>query len=390
MTGQGGHDRLFGALNPLVMEGTLTPYQADRVYRAVGAVATPVATPGPTGGGGAVGPATSLDQSRLLAALSVLAAGLLATAYVVAAIVDQNKDTSWQSTVVLLGSALLVAGAAAAWLLLLRDDAWAGWVSGVLGAVGVAGLLFSLLVLWDSSDTAVYLTGLLMLAGGAAGFWFLKGQLFTLVAVFGGVLVLGQIFIDSLGGSGDEGDILTVGIAFLFYGLVVGALGWFLGARRLLGFVGLFIAGFAMFLVMILNGAFLRVVVAFSDPAALDSFSDGSTTPDSVRTDIRVAMFLGLLVVAIAALAHALDGFVGFSVLAFVGAAVLPVTAFYSWDAEHPLRWAVGFAFIGTLGLAAIIGVQLDRNTLAPPSGYAGQPMGPDQGPDPHADTISR
>ena len=65
--------------------------------------------------------------------------------------------------------------------------------------MALAGLTFSILVLGsDDADALVYVTGLLMLAGGAAGFWFLKGQLYAVVAVFGGLLVLGQIFSDTL------------------------------------------------------------------------------------------------------------------------------------------------------------------------------------------------
>jgi hypothetical protein len=124
--------------------------------------------------------------------------------------------------------------------------------------------------------------------------------------------------------------------------------------------------------------------------SSLDGTEGGGSTPGDVRSDIRVALVLGLVVVVLAALAHAFDGYNGFAVLTFIGATVLPITAIYAWSTDHPARWATGFAVIGALGLAAVVGLQLDRRTPAPPHGYAGQPMGPDHGTDPHSDTISR
>ena len=173
MNSPAGQDRLYASLNPLVMDGTLTPHQADRVYSAVGAAGAGPAAPATAG-------ASGWDRSRLFAALTVLAAGLLATAYLVATVVNGSSGTQWKSTTLLLGTAAFVGAAAAVWLLLLEGNGWSTWVSGVLGAVALAGLTFSILVLGsDDADALVYVTGLLMLAGGAAGFWFLKGQLYA-------------------------------------------------------------------------------------------------------------------------------------------------------------------------------------------------------------------
>jgi hypothetical protein len=384
MNTPGGHDRLYASLNPLVMDGTLTPQQADRVYSAVGGADRGVRASGET-------VAAGWDRSRLFAALTVLAAGLLATAYLVASVVNGVQGTEWKSTTLLLGTAVFLGAAAAVWLLLLEGNAWATWVSGALGAVALAGLTLSVLILGsDGSDALVYVTGLLMLAGGAAGFWFLEGQLYAVVAVLGGMLVLGQIFSDTLDSDAGMGDALTVGIAFLFYGLVVAAAGWLFSCRRLLGVIGLFIGGFAMLAVMLVNAAALALSVAFSD-SSLDGGGvlDSGSSMDSVRSDIRVALLLGLLVVVAAAFAHAYDGFVGFAVLAFLGATTLPVVAFYAWHTEHPLRWAFGFAVIAALGIVAMIGLQLDRRPPPPQQGYAGQPMDHNPG-DQHPDTIGR
>lgn len=372
-----GQDRLYASLNPLVLDGTLTPQQAERVYRAIND--EPTASPTPETHAG-------WDRPRLFAALTVLATGLMATAYIVAVVVDGSDHSGWKSTLLLLATAAVVAAVAAAWLLLLQHSTWSAWVSGTLGAVALAGLTLAIVVLGGDKDVLVYLTGVLMIAGGAAGFWFLKGQLYTVVAVLGGLIVLGQIFSNSLDESSDQGDALTVGIAFLFYGVAVAAIGWFFSCRRLVGVIGLFIGGFSMLVVMLVNAAALLFAVTVSDPTLAGS----SRHPDSVQSDIRVALLFGLIVVVLAALAHAYDGFVGFAVLAFLGALVLPASAIYSWHSEHPIRWGIGFAFVAAVGLAAIVGLQLDRRTPTPHQGYAGQPMDPSQGRDPHTDTIAR
>jgi hypothetical protein len=143
-----------------------------------------------------------------------------------------------------------------------------------------------------------------------------------------------------------------------------------------------------MFVVMIVN-SFALVLSAFAETSGgSDPFAQGSSV-DSVRSDIRVALLLGLLVVAAAALVHAYDGFVGFAVLAFVGALILPVVGMTAWHTEHPIRWSAVFAVVGGLGIAALIGLQFDRRRPSQSYGYAGGPMEPGPGGQ-HQDTISR
>ncbi len=232
------------------------------------------------------------------------------------------------------------------------------WTAGVLGALALAALAFGLVVLWDA-DVLTYVAGLLMVAGGVAGFWILEGQLFAAVAVIGGALVLGQAASDVISG-GDPGSsvALSVGVAFLVYGLVVAAAGWRFGCRRLLGMLGLGIGLTSMIVVIYVDAVYFAFSVAVTNQS-----STGINGPDatSIRSDIRVAMVLGLLIAVLAALAHAYTSFVGFAVLSLVGAAVVPVSAVVTLSGQHPLRWSMAFGVAGTLALAAAVGVQLQR-----------------------------
>jgi hypothetical protein len=363
MSTEGGHDRLYASLNPLVMNGTLTPQQADEVYRAVGSAGVE----GESGGEIAAG----WDRARLLAAVAVLAGGLLGAPYLISAGIVSDAGPAWKTVLGLVGVTLVLAAGAAVLLLLLKGRPWAGWVAGVLGASALAAFAIGIVVLWDH-DALFYLTGVIMLLGGAAGFWFLKGQLYTVVAVIGGSVLLAQVFSDTVNG-GDEGDVLTIGIGFLVYGLVVGAAGWRFSCRHLVGMLGVSIGLLSMFLVMVVNATALALAAAFSDPSLRQD-----TDVSSARTDIRVALILGLLMAVVAALAHAYTGYVGFAVLGYTGAAVLPFTAVLATQTAHPVRWAGALGLLGVAALAVALGLQFDRRGPGTPA-YAAQPTQPDQ-----------
>src|SRR6476620_69042 len=151
MSSPAGQDRLYASLNPLVVDGTLTPQQADRVYRAVGPRDDEPSTPD-------LGHTDGWERPRLFAALAVFAGGLLASCYLVAAAVDRQHDDFTATTfTVMLVAVLGGAGAAAALLLRVRDSVWGLWTSGVLGALALAGFALAFVVLWDK-DALLYVT----------------------------------------------------------------------------------------------------------------------------------------------------------------------------------------------------------------------------------------
>ncbi len=355
-------DALVDTLDPLVRDGTLTPSQADRVYQAMRGSRwrrTPAATT-----------ETGWEQSRVWAAVSVLAAGSLGACYLLAANVDEAEGFGWKTLLILLGVSTVLGLAAAAFAVVLHARPWARWAAGVLGALSLAAFAVGLLVLWDP-DMLVYVAGLLMLAGGAAGYWFLTGPMFTVVAVAGGALVLGQAANDVISGGNPGSSVaLEVGVAFVVYGLVIAAAGWRLQCRHLLGMLGLGLGLTSMLVVIFVDAVYFAFFMAVRDQS-LPGIHGADAS--SIRSDIRVAMVLGLIIAALAALAHAYTSYAGFAVLAGAGAAVVPVIALVTLNGEHPLPWSIAFGVVGTVALVAVVAAQLDRRRPRPAYGVVGR-----------------
>lgn len=372
-------DALVDTLDPLVRDGTLTPSQADRVYQALRASRwsrTPAAAT-----------VTGWEQPRLWAAVSVLAAGSLGACYLLAADVDESEGFGWKTLLILLGVSTVLGLAAAAFVVVLHGRPWARWAAGVLGALALAAFAIGLLVLWDP-DMVVYVAGLLMLAGGAAGYWFLTGPIFSVVAAAGGALVLGQTANDVISGGNPGSSVaLEVGLAFVIYGLVVVAAGWRLQCRHLLGMLGLGLGLTSMVVVIFVDAVYFAFSMVVSDQSFPGIHGADAA---SIRSDIRVAMVLGLIIATLAALAHAYTSYAGFAVLAGVGAAVVPVVALVTLNGQHPLRWSIAFGVVGTLALVAAVAAQVGRRRPRPAYGVVGGETvsGPPEPFRRHAETI--
>ncbi len=120
---QGHADPLFESLTPLVNRGSLSPAQADEVYRAVSdgrrEAGKPTTEPVTTG----------WHRPRLLAAVCVLGVGLMFAAVWMASITADgggtaagggSDDFNWMSFVVMGVVSLLLVAAAAPLAMLLR------------------------------------------------------------------------------------------------------------------------------------------------------------------------------------------------------------------------------------------------------------------------------
>ena len=376
-------DPLIESLNPLVRRGTLTSAQADEVYRAVRS--DPRA---PTSGGGEEMPPVERgwQPTRLLAGLCVMGATLLLAALLIAAANSEESlssgaragdDFNAKAFSLMVLITLFLAVAAAGSHLLLRDRPYARLVTSALAAFTLLAIVTTVGATWDG-DGLVYLGGVLLLLGGAAGYWYLKGLVFVPVAVLGGAVLLAQVLSDTLDESdASSGTIMTIGMSFLVYGLVVAAAGWRFSCRNLAGMLGGGIALAAMWLTVVSIG-FASLVVGLTQVPPGAGGPSGGPSPDDARTDLRIAMVLGLVVALALVFVYAYTSYSGYLVLAFLGAVSLPGTAVALSRPDHPLRWSILFAVVGAIAAAGPIAVlwrqlrqgrQQPGQTGPPPSG---------------------
>ncbi|MBA3308488.1 MAG: hypothetical protein H0U28_00290 [Nocardioidaceae bacterium] len=375
-TGFGSTDPVFDALDPLVRNGRISPAQADDVYRAL------MSAEGSSGRASkpAGSPSAGWQLPTLLVGVVVFGASLVMAGFLTASPLAENKGLVWKTFIVMFGVTAVFAVGAVGVELLLKDGPHARWVAarrvtGLLASLALTALALLITTTWDA-EALPYLAGVLLLIGGVAGYWILEQQVLTLAAVLGGLIILGQVLSDSLeSADNDTGAFLTFGMAMLGYGIAVALVGWRFHCRHLTAMLGGGLALFGMYAVVLANGFFFALG-GLGARASGDGF-----TIDDVRTDIRIAMFMGLLIALALAAAYAYTSFVGFAVLSFFGAVFLPaLTIAVTPQGQHPLRWAVAFAAIGSLVVFGAIGYQLLRGpgqqeriagpTAPPPAGH--------------------
>jgi hypothetical protein len=372
-------DRVVTALDPLVRDGTLPPSVADRVYQAV----TAGLPPEEADDGRVPASPPGWHESRLLAGVAGLGTGLILAAFGICLLLADWNDFSWKVFLALVGVVAGSAAAGAACWLLLAGRRHRLWLAGVFGSVALLTAAATIVVEWET-EAAVYSGGALMVAGGVAGYRWLRSHPATLVAAFGGLLILAQLLTDLIGDGVGDGDITTTGFAFMCYGVAVAGAGWRFACRHTTG-----LAGGAVALVSL----FVTIWVLMLVPA-FDFDAPPGRRFDDVRGDIRMMMLLGVLIAVALVVAYALTGHVGFLVEAFVGAAVLPFFGVVSSTAIHPLRWAFAFGLLGAISVAVAVVLLRQRgepiaaggSRATAPSTYPGPPPPPHLGP---GETVS-
>ncbi|MBA2699217.1 MAG: hypothetical protein H0U61_10690 [Nocardioidaceae bacterium] len=373
-------NRLFDSLNPLVQRQVLSPRQADEVFRAVSAESSVGARTEPA-------EAPGWERSRGWAGLVVFGAVLLVAALAVASTHAReplrqtlNGDAgssgfNGKAFTIMVAITVVLAAAAAANHLLLARRPYAGLVTSALAALALLSLASTLTSTWDQS-ALVYLSAVVLLAAGIAGFWYLNGLAFVPVAVLGGLLLVGQLLSDLL--DGDElgtGTVMTVGMLVLAYGLVVVAAGWAFPCRTLTTMLGGGIALAAMWFTILTLG-FVGIFTRISTDVSLDPANSGpQLSPDDIRTDIRIAMFLGVVVGLGLVAAFVYTSYRGLLVLSLIGVTAVVASGVGFTAIDHPMRWAIGFAVVGTLVAVGSLGAQVGRSSRGG-SGPA-YPVGP-------------
>ena len=336
-------DPIFAALDPLVRDATLTPSQADRVYAAV---TTAIPHTYRSSDDGRLPTTGSGSQAPWFVALATLGAGLVMAAFWVSAALSGGADFAWKTFLAMLAVVAASTATAAASHVLLAGRRVGRWMTGVFGTLAWLTLPLSVMVTW-SDDVWIYLGGSAMATAGAAGYWFLRSHPAALLAAFGGLVIVIQAFSDTIDTESGLGDILTSGVALMIYGLAVAGAGWRFGCRNTTGLAGGAIAVAAMFYVMVwlgTAGAFMA-----------GGFGESDVTLVDIRSDIRIALFLGLAVAVALVAAHAITQHVGYLIEAFTAASVLPFVGILSGRVEHPLRWAFAFGLLGAVVLAMAV-----------------------------------
>lgn len=351
-------DPLFEALNPLVIDGTLSAAQADRVYRDLAANETP----GVVNPSGTPAPDPIEQRQRIVAGLIVLGSALALVAATIAGMVSTDwSDFSAKSFAVGLVVTLALGGAFVASELLLKRSIRIRWAVSSLATMALISLAVLTLASWDEA-ALIYVTGLLLIAGGLVGYRWVGEQLLTLAIVAGGMLILGKIVSDfSDDSGGGMGQILTSGLIFVAFGAATVTLGWRFACRHLTAMVGSGIALTAMAYVTSIIGILAliyRVVGSPIQPEIAPFDPDppgdaGSRLFADAITDTRIAMFIGLFVSAAVIALFVVTGLARYAVLGVVGAFVIGAEGVALNSGDHPLRWAIGLGAAGLLMIAA-------------------------------------
>ncbi len=375
-------DPMFARVDSLVRDGTLSAEQAGRVYARVREAGSET----PAGATSVLAADTDTDTNRwtlpqrMSGGAAVLGAAVLLGALFVAGNLADQDDFNWKAFLVVFVGAVALCAVAAATALLGGDPDHRRWIATVVAATGIVALALVLDILLQGKDWSEYLTGALMVVAGVAAYLWLRESALTAVVVLGGLLVLTQIIEDV---TDDQTATIGPQIALTVFGIVVAAAGWPLASRHVTGMLGGVIALGGMVLAVLFAGLFVLTLGVFrSGPLDAGPQSD-------VNGDLWTALAIGLLVCAGLAALYAYSEFIGYLVLAFLGAVALVVGSLLSLRTDIRLWLAVIIGAVGGLLAAGAAlrelvargsGTRRSTRRGSPPPGY-GVPQGSPQPP---------
>jgi len=306
------------------------------------------------------------------AAVAALGAGLLGAAVVIATVRSRSDgELDWSNygvglgaTAVLLLVAVLaaLAGRTAG---RAREEAvtWAGTV-GIVATALMIGVGID-----RDEDWVAYLIGGTMVVLAAIGYVAVRRAAFVVVAIAGLALVYGValdgVVADSVG---DGHPQVTAAVLVALFVVVVTLVGWALPSRAVSGVVvGVF--GLAGLLGILASFAVMRLFAGFfgAVPMMLADDSDALGSPDGPgpallgertgfpEADVWWVVALAALLTVLWALAAAVSGHSGFSILAIAMPALGAPLTTVALAAEHPTWWSAATAAGGGILLLGAV-----------------------------------
>lgn len=291
-----------------------------------------------------------------------LGVGLLAAAVVVSATRSRSDgDLDWSNYGVGLGATAALVLVAIVALMVGSDRGRENLVTwpGSTGILGVGAMLgVGLEEVDGSEDWLAYLVGGVILLLSVVGYAAVRRGAFVVTAILGLGISYIQLSDDVIADIGDEDDqAIIAAVTVAVFVLVVTAVGWLLRSRALSGVVAGVVG------VVGLNAVLLVLVVAqsFAPFFGMEMFgAEGSADPfaqperPDYDNDVYVILAIAAVLALLWALAAAVNGNPGFTVLAIAMPATVVPTATFVLAVEHPTWWGVGFAVAGGVLLALV------------------------------------
>jgi hypothetical protein len=290
-----------------------------------------------------------------------LGVGLLAAAVVLSSTrARSDGDLDWSNySVGLGGTAALILFALIAMAVGSgrgRDElvAWPGSF-GVLGVGAMIGI--GLEDMDGAEDWLAYLVGGVVFLLSAVGFVAVRRGAFVVTAILGLGIAYIQLADDVIADIGDEEDQAIIAAATIaVFVLAVTAVGWLFRTRAMSGVVA-GVIGVVGFNIVLFTLVFLQSFDGFFTDFMGD-FEEGGAPPEpsvpDYDNDVYIILSMAAVLTLLWALAAALDGNPGFTVLAIAMPATLVPTATFVLMVENPTWWGVGFAVAGAVLLAAV------------------------------------
>ena len=228
---------------------------------------------------------------------------------------------------------------------------------GSIGILGVGAMVTVGLEEMDGSeDWLAYVVGGVVVLLSVVGYIAVRRGAFAVTAILGLGVAYIQLVDDVIADIGDDDDQAIIAAATIaVFVLAVTAVGWLFRTRAISGVVAgvIGVVGFNIVLIALVVVQSLGAI--FSD-FGMGDFDEGGTSEAPSRpdydNDVYVILAMAAVLTLLWALAAALDGNPGFTVLAIAMPATLVPTATFVLAIEHPTWWGVGLGAVGAVLLA--------------------------------------